>query len=72
MQKATPEPNHKFVIEYFTFDWETRVKKVESRWHYDLKKFRNGPVLVEEFNLPPKEKEPKGEKSKKKKVGKKK
>lgn len=67
MQKTTPEQNPKFVIEYSTTDPGTRVKKVESRWHYDLKKFRNGPVLVEEFNLPPKEKEPK-----KKKVGKKK
>ena len=65
MQKTTPEQNHKFVREYFTIDPETRIKKVESRWHYDLKKFRNGPILVEEFNLPPKEKE-----FKKKKVGK--
>ena len=67
MQKTTPEQNHKFVVEYFSTDWETRAKKLESRWHYDLKKFRNGPILVEEFDLPPKEKEPK-----KKKVGKKK
>lgn len=67
MQKTAPEPNHKFVIEYFTTDPETRVKKLESRWHYDLKKFRNGPILVEELSLPPKEKQPK-----KKKVGKKK
>jgi hypothetical protein len=74
MQKAIPEQNHKFVVEYFTTNQETRVKKLESRWHYDLKKFRNGPVLVEEFNLPSKEKEIKKEKEekklKKKKVGK--
>jgi len=46
----------KFVREYFTYDWETRTKKLDSRWHYDLKKFPNGPILVEEFNFPEKEK----------------
>lgn len=64
MEKATPETLTKFVREFYSFDWDTRVKKLESRWHYDLKKFRNGPILVEEFDLTEKEK-----KSKKKKVG---
>jgi hypothetical protein len=41
----------KFVREYFTYDYETRTKKLSSRWHYDLKKFANGPVLVEEFDF---------------------
>jgi hypothetical protein len=39
----------KFVREYFTYDYETRTKKLASRWHYDLKKFPNGPILVEDF-----------------------
>ena len=30
--------------------------KLSSRWYYDYAKFKNGPVLVEEFNIPPKEK----------------
>ena len=65
MEKKTPEPVTKFVREYFSQHWETREKILESRWHFDLKKFPYGPVLVEEFNFPAKEK-----KSKKKKVGK--
>jgi hypothetical protein len=65
MEKLPIEKPTKFVREYYTFSWETREKKIDSRWHYDLKKFPYGPVLVEEFNLPAKEK-----KSKKKKVGK--
>jgi hypothetical protein len=54
----------KFVREYYTYDWETRTRKLDSRWHYDLRKFPYGPVLVEEFNFPEKEK-----KKRKKKVG---
>ena len=65
MEKKTPEPPTKFVREYFTTNWETREKKLDSRWHYDLKKFSRGPILVEDFSAPEKEK-----KSKKKKVGK--
>lgn len=64
MEKQAPESPIKFVREYFTFDWETRVKKLDSRWHYDLKKFPYGPILVEDFSAPVKEK-----KKKKKKVG---
>lgn len=64
MEKQAPESPSKFVREYFTYDYDTRTKKLDSRWHYDLKKFRNGPVLVEDFSAPEKEK-----KKKKKKVG---
>jgi 2-oxoglutarate dehydrogenase complex dehydrogenase (E1) component-like enzyme len=45
----------KFVRDYFHYDYETRTKKLISRWHFDLKKFANGPVLVEEFDLNEKE-----------------
>lgn len=50
----------KFVIEYFDDN-----KKLSSRWHYNKEIFANGPILVEEFNLPPPEKK----KRSKKKVG---
>ena len=59
MAKATEVPPIvKFVVDYFDEN-----KKLESRWHYDHSKTKNGPVLVEEFNLPLKEK--KSKKSKK-------
>ena len=58
MAKATEPPRTKFVVDYFDDD-----KKLESRWHYDYNKTKNGPVLVEEFNLPAKER--KSRKSKK-------
>lgn len=57
MAKAVQEAPTKFVVEYFTDD-----KKLDSRWHYNHAKTKNGPVLVEEFIFP--------EKEKKKKVGK--
>jgi len=53
----------KFIREYHSYDYDTKTKKLDSRWHYDLKKFPYGPILVEEFDLPPKEK-----KARKKKV----
>ena len=31
-------------------------KKLSSRWHYDLTKSKNGPIMVEHFNLPAKPK----------------
>lgn len=52
----------KFVREYFQYDYDTKTKKLASRWHFDLKKFPNGPILVEEFDF--KEKEKKVKKSK--------
>lgn len=57
MAKAIETPPTKFVVEYLNDE-----KQVESRWHYNYDKTRNGPVLVEELALPGKEK--------KKKVGK--
>ena len=45
------EPQVKFIREY-----KDSTDKVTSRWHYDLNKFRNGPILVENLDLPPKEK----------------
>lgn len=57
MAKAIETPPTKFVIEYLNDE-----KRVESRWHYNYDKTKNGPVLVEELILPGKEK--------KKKVGK--
>lgn len=44
----------KFTREFYSYDHETRTKKLSSRWHYDLKKFANGPILVEELDLEPK------------------
>jgi len=52
-----PAPQEKFVIEY-----KTEEGKLDARWHYDYSVTRKGPVLVENFNLPQKER--------KKKVGK--
>lgn len=42
----------KFMREYT----DEVTKKVTARWHYDLSITKNGPILVEEFGLPPKEK----------------
>jgi hypothetical protein len=53
---AVTEQPSKFTHEYYDYDSETKTKKLSSRWHYDLKKFPYGPTLVEEFNLPAKEK----------------
>jgi hypothetical protein len=30
-------------------------KKVVARWHYDLNKFPNGPIMTENLDLPRKE-----------------
>ena len=56
MAKAT-EAQSKFIVEY-----KDETGKLEARWHYDHEKNRFGPILVEEFNLPKKER------TKKKKV----
>jgi len=45
------ETQTKFVREY-----KDSTDKVTARWHYDLNKFRSGPILVENLDLPPKEK----------------
>lgn len=57
------EQSTKFIREFYTYNSETRTKKLDARWHYDLKKFPYGPILTEEFDLPPKQKK------KRKKVG---
>ena len=51
------EPQTKFTVEY-----KDGTGKVTDRWHYDLNKFRNGPILVENLDLPPKEKDVKKKK----------
>lgn len=46
------ETSSKYVIrEYYNDE-----KKLESRWIYDYSITKNGPISVEEFNLPRKEK----------------
>lgn len=45
------EPQIKFVVEYKDGDGN-----VTDRWHYDLNKFRYGPIMTENFELPKKEK----------------
>lgn len=44
------EPTLKFIVEYKSSDG-----KVTDRWHYDLSKSKNGPILVENLELPKKE-----------------
>lgn len=45
------EPQTKFVVEY-----KDSQGSVTDRWHYDLTKFRNGPIMTENLELPKKEK----------------
>lgn len=52
MSKEIIKPR-KFIVEYFDTD-----KRVTDRWHYNLDKFPNGPILTENLDLPKKEKEP--------------
>lgn len=48
---AKLELQTKFIREYYDEN-----KKLQSRWHYDHNISTNGPYLVEEFDLPSKEK----------------
>lgn len=48
----------KFVREYR----DEVTKKLTSRWHYDLSITKYGPVLVEEFDLPPKQRKKRSKK----------
>lgn len=50
LSKVTETPV-KFVVEYKDDDG-----KVTDRWHYDRSKFPYGPILVENLELPQKEK----------------
>jgi hypothetical protein len=40
----------------FVVDYKDGNGNVTDRWHYDLKKFRNGPIMTENLELPKKEK----------------
>ena len=40
----------------FTVEYKDNNGVVTDRWHYDLKKFRNGPIMTENLDLPKKEK----------------
>jgi len=51
MAKTTDIQSKYIIREYYDDN-----KKLESRWTYNLEVFKNGPILVEEFNLPRKEK----------------
>jgi hypothetical protein len=48
---AKVEKPTKFVIEY-----KNEQGKVTDRWHYDYSITRNGPILTENLDLPPKQK----------------
>ena len=49
LSKTTDKPR-KFTIEY-----KDSTGKITDRWHYDLDKFRNGPIMTENLELPRKE-----------------
>lgn len=57
---ARTETQSKFTVDYFD-----ESGKLDSRWFYDLDKFRNGPIMTENFNLPKKEKKTKKTKKQK-------
>lgn len=44
------------VLKKFIQEFKDEQGKVIARWHYDRDKFRNGPILCENFDLPKKEK----------------
>ena len=50
LSKVIEQPT-KFVREY-----KDHTGKVTDRWHYDLTKFRNSPIMTENLDLPVKEK----------------
>lgn len=56
---AKIETPTKFVVEY-----RSDNGKLEAKWHYDYSKTKAGPVLVEHFDLPSKEKKSKRKSSK--------
>lgn len=55
---AKTDPNNRYVIREYYDD----SKKLDSRWYYDYEISRNGPVLVENFDLPKKEKKTRAKK----------
>lgn len=48
---AKAELQTKFVVEY-----KNDSGKITDRWHYDYSVTRHGPILTENFELPPKQK----------------
>jgi len=44
------------VVTKFVVEFTDENGKLESRWHYDYDKFKRGPIEVEQFNIPRKEK----------------
>lgn len=52
------EPQTKYVVEYTDGNGN-----VTDRWHYDLNKFRRGPIMTENLELPKKEKKSKKDKN---------
>lgn len=61
---ALAESTGVFVREYYDYNRDTDTKKLLSRWHYNIKKFANGPILVENFDTVDKEKKKKSSKEK--------
>ena len=57
LSKEIEKPT-KYIVEY-----KNSQGNVTDRWHYDLNKFRNGPIMTENLELPPKEKVAKKKKS---------
>ena len=51
MKQKIEKGTLQYVHEFYDSD-----NKLSSRWHYDLTKYKNGPVMVEHFNLPAKQK----------------
>ncbi len=54
MSKIIDGKPRKFIQEFLN-----EQKKVIARWHYDLDKFSRGPIQVENFDMPPKERKSK-------------
>ncbi len=40
----------------YSVEYKDGQGNVTDRWHYDLSKFRNGPIMTENLELPKKEK----------------
>ena len=57
LSKEIEKPT-KYIVEY-----KNSQGSVTDRWHYDLNKFRNGPIMTENLELPLKEKVAKKKKS---------
>ncbi len=47
----------------YSVEYKDGQGNVTDRWHYDLSKFRNGPIMKENLELPKKEKKSKKDKN---------